>query len=369
LLLRIAQEPTLQEKKILLIDADSKKSNDRTWCFWEKEAGFFEHLVHHTWPQLLFNTPNKKINLNINPYQYKMIRAIDFYNYALNIISNNKNIHFLQAPIQYINSNSQQAFVIANNNTYYSNYVFNSILFEEDKEAFNNSNAYKLLQHFKGWVIETEQPIFNTQQAYFMDFRVPQTHDTTFVYVLPTAPNKALVEYTFFNTQLLPNQQAYNQLLQQYLQQFWQLTNYTIIEEEYGIIPMSNYQFAQHKGFVINIGTAGGYTKPSSGFTFMFIQKHTAAIVHKLSKNLPPIITPKQAKKFLWYDATLLHVLHHKKMDGLAVFEKMFSKLPASLVLKFLDNETTVFEDVRILNSVPTSIFFPAAMKEIKAFL
>jgi lycopene beta-cyclase len=364
LLLRILQEPNLQQKSILLIDNNAKKSNDRTWCFWENKPNFFEHLVHHQWQNLLFQTSNKKIPLNINPYTYKMIRGLDFYNYAFATIAKHSNVTVLHANVDYINSNSSHAFVIANNTTYYSNYVFNSIIFEEDKIQFSNSKSYKLLQHFKGWVIQTTEPIFNDNQAYFMDFRVPQNHDTTFVYVLPTSSTTALVEYTFFNHQLLPNNEAYDILLNEYLLTFWNLKNYSILEEEYGIIPMTNYTFSSKKGFVINIGTAGGYTKPSSGYTFTFIQKNTAGIVQKLINNQPPILAA-HSKKFLWYDATLLNVLSNKKMNGDKIFEYMFSKLPASLVLKFLDNETSIWEDIKILNSVPTSIFFKAAMQEM----
>ena len=39
LLYRILQEPALQNKSVLIIDKDTKNSNDRTWCFWEKNSG------------------------------------------------------------------------------------------------------------------------------------------------------------------------------------------------------------------------------------------------------------------------------------------------------------------------------------------
>jgi len=30
------------EKSILLLDKDTKETNDRTWCFWEKGTGLFD---------------------------------------------------------------------------------------------------------------------------------------------------------------------------------------------------------------------------------------------------------------------------------------------------------------------------------------
>ena len=35
------------------------------------------------------------------------------------------------------------------------------------------------------------------------------------------------------------------------------------------------------------------------------------------------------------------------------------------MVLRFLDNESNFFEDVKIMNSVPTKIFLPAALYEL----
>ncbi len=365
LLLRILAEPTLQHKKILLIDKDIKQQNDRTWCFWEQGSGFFESLVHYQWSSLVFHSPQKSILLDINPYQYKMIRGIDFFNYAKQIIASSPNVTWLRTEVLYVNTGSKQGFVHTKNETYYGEYVFNSIFLEEEKLAFNSSNCYKLSQHFKGWFVETEEPTFNPEQASFMDFRVDQELGTAFVYVLPTSTTKALVEYTFFNTTLLDSNQ-YDLLLKNYLDTYYKGTTYKIVEEENGIIPMTNFAFTKQRGRVINIGTVGGYTKASSGFTFQFTQKNTAAIVKQLIKGLPLEITStKGEKRFNFYDATLLNILHHNKMQGSAIFYKMFNKLKGRKVLAFLDNDTSLIEELSILSSVPISIFLPAGLQEM----
>jgi lycopene beta-cyclase len=63
-----------------------------------------------------------------------------------------------------------------------------------------------LLQHFKGWVIETAKPAFDPSQAIFMDFRVSQQNGTTFIYLMPTSSTTALVEYTLFTEKVLPQE-------------------------------------------------------------------------------------------------------------------------------------------------------------------
>ena len=128
---------------------------------------------------------------------------------------------------------------------------------------------------------------------------------------------------------------------------------------------MTNHQFKSHEGNVINIGTAGGWTKASSGFTFQFIQKKTKDIVKELLKNELPVIKKSLSqKRFDLYDATLLNVLVNRKMTCRDVFYLLFSKQKASTILRFLDNETTLGEDLKILSSVPTNIFLPAALKQ-----
>ena len=86
-LLHYFLQSDLRDKKILLIDKSEKTENDRTWCFWEKEAGAFEFLVHHRWQHLNFYMPDFADALDIAPYTYKMIRGIDFYNYGQKIRS------------------------------------------------------------------------------------------------------------------------------------------------------------------------------------------------------------------------------------------------------------------------------------------
>ena len=40
--MRMIKSGKFADKKILLIDKEPKTKNDRTWCFWEKQDGFFE---------------------------------------------------------------------------------------------------------------------------------------------------------------------------------------------------------------------------------------------------------------------------------------------------------------------------------------
>ncbi len=362
LLLRLLQSPALQEKKILVIDQDHKINNDRTWCFWEKETGFFENIVHHRWLQLQFKSENYSSQFSIEPYHYKMIRGIDLYEYAFALAKQFPNVEIKIEKVIDLHSDDHQAIVKTENNIYTTDYAFNSILF---KKLTPTKNKYLLLQHFKGWMIETEKPCFDPAVATFMDFTVDQTRGTTFMYILPVSENKALVEYTMFTENILSSEE-YDVELRKYILQKLKINEYKILHEEFGIIPMTNQKFVTNNGRIINIGTAGEQTKASSGFTFQFIQKQSDKVIDSLLKNKWPIQSKGfNEKKFRFYDSVLLNILVNKKMSGAKIFARIFQNSSSEAILKFLDNESDLLDDLEIIYSLPIKKFFIAAVQEI----
>lgn len=196
-----------------------------------------------------------------------------------------------------------------------------------------------------------------------MDFRVGQQHGTTFVYVMPFEPNRALIEYTLFSSTLLKPEE-YDEGLKEYISNYLGVSSYSVAEVEAGVIPMTNYKFPRNNGNIINIGTAGGQTKASSGYTFNFIQKHSAAIVKSLARGKSPVVNAA-SRRFDFYDSTLLHILHHNKVPGDHIFSRFFKKNKPQRVLRFLDNESSLSEELLLISSLPTMPFLKAALKQL----
>lgn len=362
LLYTLLQTPSLQHKSILVIDKEQKKSNDRTWCFWEKIPGLFESIVHAKWNTLEFLSTDFKKELDLESYTYKMILGLDFYNFVLKYSQKFENVTFLQETITAIDTRVESAVLTTLENSYTARYVFNSTNLFNPKITEQNS----LLQHFKGWVIKSEKPIFNPKVGRLMDFSVSQDNGATFMYVLPTSTTEALVEYTLFSPRVL-EKEAYVSALKKYIKEDLNIDNYTIQHEEFGVIPMSLAKFEKtSKPNVINLGTSGGFTKASSGYTFQFIQKNVAEIVNNLTagKNPNPSTSFKD-KVYQWYDRTLLDVLLTKKLTGKEVFEKIFQKIPAKKILAFLGNESTLAEDISIMKSLPLKPFLGSGIKQL----
>lgn len=364
LLYKMLKDPALSAKNILVIDKDEKNKNDRTWCFWEKGRGVFDPVVAHQWKTLEFLTSDFKQQYDLKQYRYKMIKGIDFYDHVITLAKNFENVSFKKENIQKIQTDRDFAYVETENTRYRSAYVFNSTgLFHPEMNPENS-----LLQHFEGWVIKTNKPVFNEEIGTLMDFRLTQKHGITFMYILPTSAHEALIEYTLFSEKLL-DKEAYKTALQNYIETYLKVDQYDILHQEFGVIPMSLKKFVRNpdaKKRIVNIGTAGGFTKASSGYTFQFIQKNTELIVDNLRKGKAPNpdMTFRESM-FQWYDRTLLEVILSGKMEGKEIFSALFQKCSIQTILAFLGNESSLADDIKIMKSLPVKPFVLAGLKQL----
>lgn len=364
LLYRLLNDTDLGSQNILVIDKDQKTKNDRTWCYWEKDKGLFESLVYHQWDSLEFKSDNFKQTFDLEEYSYKMIKGIDFYNHVLSYAEKCANVTFKYGHIQSIKNKEDVAIVQTDDAEYEAKYVFNSTgLFDP---LMNTDNS--LLQHFQGWEIKTKEPVFDSKVGTLMDFTLSQKHGDTFMYVLPTSSTEALVEYTLFSPAVL-ELKSYKEALENYISDVLKIKDYEITHEEYGVIPMSLARFTRsipNTNNVIHLGTAGGFTKASSGYTFQFIQKHTEAIVNALKAGNSPIVHSSfRDKTFEWYDRTVLEVILSNRMTGKEIFTQMFSQVPMTKILAFLGNESTVLEDIQIMTKLPLAPFLVSGIKQL----
>jgi lycopene beta-cyclase len=255
-----------QDKSILLIDQYPKKSNDRTWCFWD-DTSMFDSILSKKCDYALFANENFQRILDLKHYQYKMLHGLDFYNLIFDLISKNKNIHFVNKKVIHFQEFENYCEVKTSENgleeSYKCDKIFNSIF---NPELVKKQSEYPLLQqHFIGWFIKSKEAVFNPNAATFMDFSVEQRGNTRFMYVLPTSSTEALLEYTLFSADLLATDE-YETEIQKYIQKLG-ITDYEIVEREQGNIPMTCYKFWKHNTKnIINIGSAGGLDKSEHWF-------------------------------------------------------------------------------------------------------
>lgn len=390
-----ARRPAFQDKKILLIDRDAKSRNDRTWCFWatDAETAALPPVLFKSWDHCHFYSPHFEGLMDIAPFRYRMIRGIDFYHWAKTELEKQPHIQWITANITGLDS--EAGLVCTDRGNFTGNLIFNSALTAipllpeagplypapplthqpqspicNPQSAIPNSQSpipyTRLLQHFKGYLIETPAPAFDPGKVTFMDYRLEQKEATRFVYVLPFSENKALVEFTVFSPALCAPEE-YDTELNRYITKILKISDYRVEETEFGVIPMSDYPFRPAgEGRVMHIGTVGGFVKASSGYAFKRTQRKIRAFVDAWEKSgTPDPALLRSAWRFRFYDSVMLRVLKENAVSGSDFFTGLFQKLPAELVLRFLDEDTTFADDIHLLSAPPTWPFFRTALQQI----
>ena len=353
---KMVQSGSFTDKSILLLDENTKKTNDRTWCFWKTNDSLWEQSISKKWDSALFANENFRRDLDLQPYQYNMVKGLDFYNQVFDLLSTQANITFINQKVLEIEESETIILVQIENESFSCSKLFNSIYHK--KKAENQTKYPVLQQHFIGWFIKSEQAVFNMEQATFMDFSVEQKGNTRFMYVLPTSKTEALLEYTLFS-QLHLKKEEYENEIKQYIEKLG-ITNYEIVEKEQGSIPMTCYPFwKSNTKNVINIGTSGGWTKASTGYTFKNSDKKSSELVAFLQRETDFTKFHKKTK-FWFYDLLLLDILDRKNELGSHIFSSMFKKGDPVVIFKFLDEETSFIEDIQVILKCPKMLFIKA---------
>ena len=184
------------------------------------------------------------------------------------------------------------------------------------------------------------------------------------MYVLPFGEKEALVEYTLFSSNPLKDEE-YEEAIKDYMISEFNCLEYEIIDKEKGSIPMTSYDFSQHnKENIFHIGTAGGWSKPSTGYTFRNTVKKTQALVQYL-KTGQSLLTFQRKNRFWYYDLLLLNILYRNNELGQSIFISLFKKRRPQLIFKFLDEETRWYEDIYIMMAPNPLPFIKSLMRHM----
>ena len=142
----LVKDSYFDDKKILLVEKASKKVNDRTWCYWEKQEGIFDAVVHRTWPKIHFEGQKINIKPTIEPYTYKMIRGVDFYAHQLDLLKQASNITYCNDEIAKLEEKEDGVVLTGLEDSYVGNQVFDSRF---DYQKLIQQSTYPVLQqHF-----------------------------------------------------------------------------------------------------------------------------------------------------------------------------------------------------------------------------
>ena len=325
----------LRNKTLAIIEPREEYKRDKTWSFWKVATHNFDDCVKKNWENFSVNIPGKTNYLECKNFPYQSIDSGLFYEKIKNKLKKNENIFFFK-NIEEINKQNSL--------------VFNSV-------PNIKKNHLNLWQHFCGVEIKTDNDIFDEKIFNLMDFDCEQRESVHFFYTLPYEKNRALVETTWLSKMNDNSQKDYENQINNYIKNNLKIKNYEITYKEEGAIPLF-YPLNKNEKNKINIGTAGGMTRLSTGYTFLNIQEHSKYI----RENIDNISNAKKFeidRKYQFLDEIFLRVLEKNPEKMSDVFFRMFKTSPKT-VIKFLSNKSNFLEDLSIIFKMPKLIFIKA---------
>ena len=325
----------LENKTLAIIDPRNDYKRDKTWSFWKVINHNFDDCIKKSWNNFSIKTFNNFKYIKCDNFPYQSIDSELFYKKINDVLKQNKNINFYK-NIKDINTDNS--------------FIFNSVpSFKIDK---NN-----IWQHFHGIEIETQDSFFDDTIINLMDFNCDQRNNVHFFYTLPFRDNKALIETTWLSKDNDNSLKDYDNQIKGYINNQLRLKNYKVTYTEEGSIPMFYPNNVKEKN-KINIGTAGGMTRLSTGYTFLNIQDQSKYIRENI-ENIKNVNIFEIGRKYQLLDKIFLSVLKRHPQEMPDIFFKMFS-VPPNSIIKFLSNKSSFLDDLSIIFKMPKWMFIKA---------
>ena len=357
-------EGPIEDRSILIIDPEERGDNEQTWCYWTREGDPIEAAVSHSWKRLRFASSSWTRVIDLGAYRYSMVRGDDFYREMLDRLDAHPTVEFERAHVLEIVDGDDAAEVVTDMGTVRGTWVFDS-RFDAAQYSHRSGPYQYLKQHFAGWMIETADPIFDPETPTLFDFRTPGHGDMRFVYVLPFSRCRALVEYTLFSAELLPDEE-YARSIEAYIADVLGAGEYRVIGRERGVIPMTDEPVERREGArTLAIGTRGGLVKPSTGYAFLRTQLDTRRIVDSLLREGHPFDLPHPSRRARLLDTLLLQVISRRGDLSERVFAGLFRRNPIERLLRFLDEEASLIQTLAVMTTVPILPFLAALWRTI----
>ncbi|WP_040703472.1 lycopene cyclase family protein [Nocardiopsis salina] len=334
----------------------------RTWCFWEPEGGRWDALLTASWKDLAVIGADGEVHRSsASPFVYKMLRSTDVEHHVRTHADDH--LDQLTQRVIAVSDGPDHATVVARTPDgrevrHTARWVFDS------RPAPPTTRGHThLLQHFRGRFVRAAPGSFDPAAAVLMDLR-PTQPDTgvAFSYVLPLTEREALVEYTEFGRQALTTPQ-YETALTDYCA-LAGINGVEVVASEQGVIPMTDGRFTTRTGRrLFRVGTAGGATRPSTGYTFSGVSRQIAAVADALAHDRVPVPPVPHRARHLTMDAIMLRALDRGRVSGADFFTGLFADNRLGNVLAFLDGRSAVPREIAIGLSTPVAAMSRATIE------
>jgi lycopene beta-cyclase len=347
--------------RITVVDADPDTHRNRTWCSWLPTDGLEPYHSAH-WRRIRVAAPGYEDVFHPRQVVYAYASGTDVRDHVLSLNDGRHEVEWIRKRATGFGYDGPgQAHVYLGKERVSGDWIFTSWYPGQRTES-------DLWQHFHGWVVETDHPVFEPDTMTLMDFTVPQTENgLLFSYVLPFDETVALVELTAFSNKVWPKER-YEARLEAHMRARYLLEpgQYRIRTAETGRIPMEPVRFpGQPNPATFPIGTISGAVKPSTGYAFERMRRSAAHLVRTMLREGRPQYPSPSPARFRFYDLLLLRILKERPEHGIAIFRSLFKNVPIDVVFRFLDESTRLRQEIGLFLRLPLTPFLKSLWRHV----
>jgi lycopene beta-cyclase len=348
---------------IVLLDRRTAFARDRTWCLWDTPGVRFTELATHRWPAWQVVSPDGAATRQDGPdTPYLHLRADDVYAAALARLGDEVELR-LGVRVTALREEAGHVTVGTSQGPVRAAHVVDALGGPGPLRHLRPSPPDALRQTFLGQEVRTERPVFDPGVATLMDFRIDQSGGVRFVYVLPFAADRALVEDTSIGTAAVPAARR-RAAIGRYLTDHHGVRpgGFAVEHEERGVIPMTTaprpVRISQR---LTAVGLAGGAARPSSGYAFARIQQQVDAVAAALAGGTPVPARTTSTRLDLM-DRVFLDVLREDPGAFPHTMASLLRGAPADVVARFMNDASSPLDEARLAAAMPTTPFARAAI-------
>ncbi len=353
---------------ILILDRKEAFADDRTWCFWDVEETPFSDRAVRRWNSWSVRAEGREVVHTSRRYPYLCLTGADFYESALGKISTHGNVTIrLGESVRFSKELDDGVLVVTSAGSYLAESVFDGRGLPSDSAALAEARQKRtwISQQFLGLRLRSSRPAFDPDTCTLMDFSVDQGRGLRFAYVLPFDEHEALVENVYLSRRGAPPE-AHRAELSGYLQDRYGLSegDYEVHGEEWGDIPMTAHRFQRRIGDRTHvIGTLGGETRPSTGYTFLRVQRYCRELAASLTGagGDPEGVHPWRYGPL---DRVFLRLLRERPERCPGIYARMFAGTPPDPLIRFLTERSSPLDDAKLIRSLPKLSFLRLAAGE-----
>jgi lycopene beta-cyclase len=346
------------DRSVLVVDDPSARPPAVCWGSWSTGTGLLDSAASRRYRHVWTHAGGLSRRLPLGRYHYQLVRRPDLHRAVCRLLAGCAGIELRSGRVEEICGDPDGVDVTVDGRPVRASWVFDSASAPSPAAQVDARLA------FTGWEVRSARPVFDPEAPILLDFRAPRDGavGARFGYVLPDDSDRALVELTEFVPRHAqpPAPAVRRAALASYLTDVLRCGDYEVLRTESAVLPLRAYPPARSAGRVLSIGARGGLVKASTGYAYERIQRDSAAIAQSLVRHDHPFDLPPTHARHRALDAVLLEVLDRDPPELERAFKRLFLANPAERVLRFLDEDTGIAEELRLITALSPAPYLHA---------